>query len=584
MMRSLNFIRILLTVALSSLCVMAQAQQPSTPKNKPEPETPGTGAIKGRVVNESGQPLQNAIVWINPSGGGRSHEAVATDREGNFSMEGLEPKLSYSVYASMPAYTELPRESKPNTPPPTYRVGDSVTLTLTKGGVITGKVTNAVGEPLIGILVRAEMIVRTPNGRRLANGQSRERETDDRGVYRLYGLPAGQYVVRAGGAGMSYSSATVDPFDTDVPTFAPSSTRDTASEISVRVGDETTGIDITYRHEQGRTISGVVAGASDAFNVNLTAVGDGVVPWSGTLYPDTNGRSFSFVGIAEGDYDLYASSYSNTRESGLSEVKRIRVRGADVTGIELIPRPLGSVAGRVVLEETNVPECTEKTRPSFEEMTVGGWHNDTEAAKEIPQSVWGYGVPAKPDAQGNYLIRNLAPGEYYFNARLGAKNWYVRSIQFVSAAPKKPVDATRVWTNVKFGDRLSGLTVTLVPGGGSLRGQLALGEGEQVPARTLVYLAPVERERADNVLNYFGGPVTPDGKIALNNIPPGRYWIFAQTVAEDAPVPLSRIRFPHETETRAQIRREAEAAKTEIEFKPCQNVVDFKLPLKTRDQ
>lgn len=579
-MRSLKFIQILLTIALSSLCVMAQAQQPGAGTDKGE--TSSSGAITGRVVNESGQPLQNAVVSINPAPGGTS-QSVATDREGNFSLEGLESKLSYYVYASMPAYTDLSRGPR-NTPPPTYRVGDSVTLTLAKGGVITGKVMNANGDPLVGILVRAEMVIRAPNGRRIANGQTRERETDDRGIYRIYGLPAGQYVVMAGGAGLSYSSANVDPFDTDVPTFAPSSTRDTASEIGVRSGEETTGIDITYRGEQGRTISGVVAGASDGFNVSLTAVGDGVFPWSGKSYPDMNGRSFSFVGMAEGEYDIYATTYSNTREFGLSEVKRIRVRGADVTGIELIPRPLASVAGRVVLDETTVPECTEKTRPLSEEMSISGWHNDTDLTKEMPQSVWGYGSPVKPDAQGNFLVRNLAPGEYSFNARLGGKNWYVRAIQFAAAAPKKPVDATRVWTNLKFGDRLSGLTVTLAQGGASFRGRLTLGEGEEVPARTLVYLVPVERERVDNVLNYTGAAVTADGKIAINSIPPGRYWIFAETLAEGAPVRLSRVRFPQETEMRAQLRREAEAAKIEIEFKPCQNVVDFKLPLKTRDQ
>ena len=579
-MRSLSFIRILLTVALSSLCVMAQTRQPSAATDKGQ--TSESAAITGRVVNESGQPLQNAAVSLNPASGGSS-QFVATDREGNFTLEGLDSKLSYYVNASMPAYTELPRGPR-NTPPPTYRAGDSVTLTLTKGGVITGKVMNAAGDPLIGIVVRAEMVIRAPNGRRIANGQTRERETDDRGVYRIYGLPAGQYVVMAGGAGMSYSSASVDPYDTDVPTFAPSSTRDTASEIGVRAGEETTGIDITYRGEQGRTISGVVAGTSDGYNVNLTAVGDGVFPWTGKSHPDMNGRSFSFVGMAEGEYDLYATTYSNTREYGLSEVKRIRLRGADVTGIELTPRPLASVAGRVVLDETAVPECTEKTRPLFEEMAVSGWHNDTETAKEIPRSVWNYGPPVKPDAQGNFLVRNLAPGEYFFSTRLGGKNYYVRSIQFASAAQKKPVDATRVWTNLKFGDRLAGLTVTLAQGGASFRGQLALGEGEELPARMLVYLAPVERERADNVLNYFGATVTPDGKIAINGIPPGRYWIFAQPLPEDAPAGLTRVRYPHETETRAQIRREGEAAKTEIEFKPCQNVVDFKLPLKTRDQ
>jgi len=582
-MRSLTYIRIALTIALSSLCVVAQTQQPSAGTVKTE--APNNGAITGRVVNENGQPLANAFVSVYTGGSG-SQRGAATDREGMFRVNDLEPNLSYYVNASLPAYTTPRREPGANTNP-TYKVGDSVTLTLVKGGVITGRVTNATGDPIVGIRVRAEMVVRARNGRRLANGWSGERVTDDRGVYRIYALPAGSYVVLAGGAANSYSSSNLDPYDTDVPTFAPSSTRDNASEISLRSGEEISGIDITYRGEQGRLISGSVSGGNQGFNVTLTAAGDGIVPWSGTSYPEMNNRTFSFVGIADGDYDLYAQSYGENRESGISEVKRIRLRGADITGIELITHPFASVAGRVVLEETSPPECTEKSRLLFEEMTVGAWHNDTETAKEIPQPVWSSGVPVKPDAQGNFLVRNLAAGEYYFVARLPAKNWYVRSIQLAPASTstaKKPIDATRVWTNLKLGDRLSGLAITLVPGGGSFRGQLVLGEGEKVPERTFVYLAPVERERAENSLSYFGTPVTAEGKIAINNIAPGRYWIFAQTYAEDAPVPLLRARFPHETETRAQIRREAEAAKTEIEFKPCQNVVDYKLPLKPAGQ
>jgi hypothetical protein len=213
-------------------------------------------------------------------------------------------------------------------------------------------------------------------------------------------------------------------------------------------------------------------------------------------------------------------------------------------------------------------------------MTVGAWHNDTEAAKEIPQSVWSLGPPVKPDAQGNFLVRNLAPAEYFFAVRAAAKNWYVRSIQYAPPGAKKPVDATRVWINVKFGDRLTGLAITLAQGGGSLTGQLALAEGERVPPRTYVYLAPLEPERAASVLSYYATPVTAAGKITINNIAPGRYWIYAHSISADALAELARIRFPHETETRAQIRRDAEAAKTEVEFKPCQNIMDFKLPIK----
>jgi hypothetical protein len=567
--------------ALSSLCVVAQTQQPSARTDKSAASTGGT--IKGRVVNESGQPLANAIVSARTTTNPNAGQAVLSDREGTFQFNDLEQGASYQVYASVPAYT--PPLPQPGIATPTYRAGDSVNLTLIKGGVITGTVTNAVGEPLVAIRVRVERVTRDRSGRRLrvaSGGIVAERQTDDRGVYRIYGLPAGTYLVMAGGSSPNYSSSMVDPFETDVPTYADSATRETANEIAVRAGEEVSGVDIRYRAEQGRIISGVVTGATRGFNVMLTSAGDAVAPWNASTYQQMNDNSFSFVGVAEGDYDLYAYAYSETRDYGVSEVKRIRLRGADVTGIELATRPLASVAGRVVPDETKLRECTEK--PLSNEMTVGAWHNDIETAKETPAPVWSLGVPVKPDAQGNFVIRNLAPGEYYFAVRAAAKNWYVRSVQFpATGTGKKPVDATRVWTNVKAGDRLSGLSIALAPGGASLRGQIALGEGEQVPPRTFVYLAPVERERADNPLSYFGAPLTPEGKIVMNNIAPGRYWIFGETISEDATVPLSRVRFPNEIETRTQIRRAAEAGKTEIEFKPCQEIVDFKLP-STRGQ
>lgn len=205
-MSGLGFIRIMFVIALSSFCAMAQIQQPAAGTDKPE--TPSTGSITGRVVNESGEPLENAIVRISVVGRDNNSEApVATDRDGKFKFEGLESSLAYYINASMSAYTPLQRKPEATQPaqPPTYRVGDSATLTLTKGAVITGKVTTATGDPLVGIGVRAEMVLRGPNGRRLLNGLGHERQTDDRGVYRIFGLPAGRYVVMAGGASLSYS-------------------------------------------------------------------------------------------------------------------------------------------------------------------------------------------------------------------------------------------------------------------------------------------------------------------------------------------------------------------------------------------
>lgn len=586
-MVKLKATQLIVLVLLAPLYLTAQVAQ--QPRAKTETaESGSSGAITGRVIDERGQPIPNAMVAVRAFGSNSEGQTVITDREGAFQVTGLD-RASYMVVTAMPSYTLPPRDPS-ITSAPTYRVGDSVTLTLIKGGVVTGTVTNSNDEPVIGVTVRVQMI-RDANGRRLPNGMTSERPTDDRGVYRIYGLPTGTYVVMAGGPG--YSRFGVNPFEMDVPTYAPSATRDAAASISIRAGEETAGADIRYRGEPGRVISGEVNVGQDSnigFNVTLTAAGDGVAPWSTSAHQQQGTRGFVFNGIADGDYSLVAQSYSQTGERGISMPKRIKVKGADVTGIELIARPFSSVSGRVVLEESKAPECPDKGRPLFNETVVSAWHNDNEAAKEMPQFVWSMGVPVTPDADGNFTLRSLAPGEYYFVTRFTAKYWFLQSIAFAppttagAKAASKPVDATRVWTSIKQADRLTGLTVTLAQGAASLRGQLVLDEGAQAPERLFVFLVPVERERADDLLRFYAGPVAPDGKIALNNLAPGRYWVVTQVASDDTVTPLTRLRIPHETETRARLRREAEAAKTEIELKPCQNLADFQLSLKPREQ
>ena len=581
-MLMLRVLQVLIVVALAGFCALAQAQQP--PVRTETAEQPATGTIKGRVVNENGQPVQGALVQIRAIGSNGQGQIVTTDRGGEFRVGSLD-RATYIVSASMPAYTPAPRD--PATPAPTYHIGDTVNLTLIKGGVITGNVTDAAGDPVVAVTVRVQM-VRDSNGRRQPNGFSRQRTTDDRGAYRIYGLPAGTYVVVTGPPSM-ISSPEPTAYDGDAPTYAPSSTRDSATEISVRAGEEVSGVDIRYRAEQGRVISGVVNTAPDsAFNVVLNASGDAGAPFSTTFYQGPGNRDFAFNGIADGDYQLMVMSYGRNDSRNVSmALKRVTVKGADVTGIELTTLPLGTVSGRVVLEELKTPECTDKQRPQFNEVVVAGWHNDNEAAKETPPSLWSIGAPAPADADGNFVLRNLAPGEYYFVTRSPAKYWYLQSISFgappanaAAARPGRSSDATLVWTKIKAGDQLSGLTITLAQGAASLRGQIVPGEGVQAPEKLFLYLVPSEREKAEAVLRYFATPVSPDSRIAVNNIPPGRYWILAQTFTEDGVTPITKLRLPHETETRARLRRDAEAAKTELEFKPCQNVTDFQLSLK----
>ena len=181
---------------------------------------------------------------------------------------------------------------------------------------------------------------------------SYESMTDDRGVYRVYGLPSGTYIVSADG-GTNYSPTGVNAFAIDTPTYAPSSSREAADKVSVRVGEETSNVDIRYRGERGSTISGIVSGTrigDRGFSVTLTSLAE-KGPRLDKYFRDTNGE-FAFEGIPDGDYHLVATAYWNDRDRGESESMLLNVRGADIEGIELTAAALASISGAVVLKGT----------------------------------------------------------------------------------------------------------------------------------------------------------------------------------------------------------------------------------------
>ena len=141
-----------------------------------------------------------------------------TDADGKFEITSIQPG-AYSLSASSPGYVTSYEDSKV-----IYRPGDTATLTLVKGRVITGRVTNSSGEPVIGALVKAIKIreanskpVRAQSGigAQFTNGMEMMLgpfKTDDRGIYRIYGLSPDFIRFRqAGRADRGSRSAGVTP-------------------------------------------------------------------------------------------------------------------------------------------------------------------------------------------------------------------------------------------------------------------------------------------------------------------------------------------------------------------------------------
>jgi len=555
-------------------CVTVRAQAQSSQAKSSEE----SGTISGQVVSDNGQPIASASLFIRATNSFNTARGTSSDSEGNFHINNLEPGL-YMITASAPTYATEPLPA-----PVYYRLGDAVRLEMVRGGVITGTVTNSSNDPVIGVRVRAVRI-RDAKGQtsKSASFGLQERTTDDRGVYRIYGLLPGTYLISAGGSGSSAGFTSVfNPFENDVPTYAPSATRDNAAEIGVRSGEETTA-DIRYRGERGYTISGTVKLTNtNGASVTLRAIGNSVPLAS--AFQMSGARGFAFPGLPDGEYTLRAqeivSADSSTPQLATSITKRITIKGANVTGIELMTTPMSSISGRIVLEPSKIPECQGKRAPLFAETLVQLQRPEKDAQDEDGIFVGLIGGSASPDANGALSWRNVMPGRYRFEPRFYARYWYLKSITTKTPGAKpQTIDAAANWTTTKSGDQLTGLTITLAEGAASIRGRLALAEGAVAQPGTIVYLVPAEPDKATEVLRFFATDVASDGTFALNNLPPGKYLALTQTNVDAQISTQAKLREP-ETEAaaaRAKLHRAAETKKTEIELKPCQNLADYQL-------
>ncbi|HUS11692.1 MAG TPA: carboxypeptidase-like regulatory domain-containing protein [Pyrinomonadaceae bacterium] len=537
------------------------------------------------MLNENGQPVSHATVFVSGPRSLPPQRIVTTDEGGNFQVAGLDASL-YFVRASAPAYITVPRNPD-SLLPAVHRIGDAVTINLIKGGVITGTVTSPTGQPMVQAAVRA-MLIRDVDGKPPAGLRfPLERTTDDRGVYRIYGLAAGAYFVSAGGRmGSPYNSGV---YDSDLPTYAPSATRDTAVEVVVRAGEETTGVDIRHRGETGHSISGIVKGSTSQnalTNIVLSQKLNGAFQMSAITYQAPDSKGFTFYGVADGDYDLAAHS-PGQGEAQTSEPQRVTVKGRDITGLTLTLNSLPSVSGRLVLETSRTPDCKNKRKPLFSETSLMAHRTDKDAKDLFAFPNFSLGQTS-PDKSGDFLLRNFAPGQFTLNIRFFAKYWYLRRIER-DVAVTQPVktanvgrqnDLARNGFQLKLGERLSNVTVTLAEGASSVRGALKLAEGDSLPPKLYLHLVPAEKESTEDVLRFFTTAVQTDGTFSVNNVPPGRYWVLARLPGNSEPQIDAKLRAPDEADTRAQIRREAEANKTELELKPCQNVVDYQLPFR----
>jgi 5-hydroxyisourate hydrolase-like protein (transthyretin family) len=164
--------------------------------------------VSGRVLDAAGVPLPGATVTLEATG----RQAVTsgppmpirTDANGTFDIRGVAAG-EYQLKVTKTGY--LPTST-------TARAGTPARVSLTKAGAITGRIIDALGEPLARVPVHVRRYQYDPDGRRTAVAAGVSDTTDDLGQFRVYGLAAGDYVVLTQSA-----RGANDPIRNDAPTL-----------------------------------------------------------------------------------------------------------------------------------------------------------------------------------------------------------------------------------------------------------------------------------------------------------------------------------------------------------------------------
>ena len=495
----------------------------------------GNGSIIGTVTLD-GAPATGIRVRVSIAKPGSSAKIVAESRtngRGEFSFSGLTPG-QYFVSALSPGFVSDAEAVWSGVQGRMVNVdggksAQSVAVRLVRGAVITGRVTVRNGRPVIGERVHVIPAGGESEAQPLLLPNPESQLTDDRGIYRLFGIPPGKYLVAVG------RDVAVLPDLTQLPawyeqTYAPGvKMRAEAKTVDVSTGDVAGNVDIAIdRATKGRRISGIVRDASNGapvpnIMVRYTVPNAVHIPSYATeARADESGR-FTFPGAMPGRYVALAVPDDASELYGV--VVPFEVGSADFSGLELPVRQSGTISGVVLVEGTTDPTITSGVQKitivSYVRATgTGGASTPPADVRVAPDGTFRLMVPSG-------LVR------IGFNPETSPAGYNMLRIEGDSVTREMSIP-------VEDGEHIQNVRLIFAYGRARLSGRVTVNGGELPPNVIAVVLArlvsPVAQQKVC--------PVDGRGAYVIGDLPGGEYRVtvrFASRAPGQAPPAIDPI-------------------------------------------
>jgi carboxypeptidase family protein len=508
----------IITVAFLSLLALAAVAQDQT------------GRIEGVVVDAiSHQPVKKATVSLNLNGrfAGEAAKALKngglpssiTDASGSFSFTDL-PAGKYQLTVMQQNYPQtLMGGARKAVDVQAGDTAQSVTVELMPGGAISGRIVDEDGDPLGGCFVQPHPAKNINQGVQIM----RLPEVRDDGSYRLFGIPAGKYIIAAQCGAVVFQPRPLSEGPDPPPSsaypiqyYSAASDVKSAEVVDLSAGAEKSGVDFQMRpvpvtHIHGKFTSGSAdrRGHGDLQVQLVPLAGNGQRTFAFSSGAEVNeDGSFDIRQVFPGSYQIVASSQEFS------------------AGPQ--PEMTGGVGGVLRVDVTDKP--LEVSLPLYRAMDISGKveieHNNNGTFQITPSQI---NIRLDPKNQfptgprftqvnedGTFSIKGVLPGE-----------WRIRV-----NAPRGFLKLARMG-----GDDVTNRPLNLTSGAAGLL-EIAVGldtgtiQGTAPPGQ-MVFAAVIEDDEPGQ--GWRMASVDSTGQFKMEGLPPGKYRV---AVGENgAPMP-----------------------------------------------
>ena len=464
------------------------------------------GSISGRVTIKD-KPARGVTVGLRKNtlmSASDSFTKTVTDSEGTYRMADVPPG-TYLMTVAAPAFINPDVNEYKTVVVNEGENIDNINFSLVRGGVITGKVTDGEGRPAISqivFIVPADSVgtPRPPQG--AMNGQ-----TDDRGIYRVFGLRPGRYKVAVGegeqalGGYFSSRSRYKRVFHPDATDPAK------ATVIEINEGTEATKVDIalgavtqTYS-VSGRIINGETNAPVPSVSFTLRALATQRFAFGRA---DARG-AFVLEGVSPGKYDVMLAPDNN----GLHvDDVTVEVTDRDVTDV-LIKLSQGlSVSGVVVLESQD-----KAVRSKLAELMIQG------SVRPASNTRYGIGASSPVAADGSFTLKGLMKGKLNLSLSSVTSGYPPKGFS-IARIERDGMPAASI--ELQEGQDLTGVKIIVGYGTAGVRGVVNIENGPLPQgARVFVRLS----RPGDNASLIGNAPADERGRFVMDGILPGDYEI-----------------------------------------------------------